>query len=346
MIKNRCSIKQLDSARYGDWNAYVNSHSHGTVFHLTQWKEVVERAFGHKAFYYFAERDEKVVGVLPLVQLKSFLFGNILSSLPFAAYGGPLVDDQNVLDDLLEVAKNLTSKLNGDYLDLKFFQKSDTGLPGSDLHVTFIKGLLRDHDANLKAIPRKQRAMVRKGLKSGLTAHFSKDLFNEFYDVYATNVQRLGTPVYSQKWFKTILDVFEGDAELLVVRYDGKAISGVLTLYYKDVVLPYYAGSLAEYRHLAPNDFQYWMLMKHAVERGCRFFDFGRSKKDSGHYKFKKHWGFEPQQLHYQYYLHNLKEKPELNPLNPKYRFKIEAWKRIPASVAKFIGPHIVKNIP
>lgn len=345
-MNNKCTINQLEAARHQEWNDFVYAHPDGTVFHLTQWKEAVEKAFGHKTFYQFAEIDGKIVGVLPLIQLKSFLFGNIISSLPFAAYGGPLADGPVVLNALLETAKNLTADLKGDYLDLKFFQQHDTGLPQSNLHVTFIKALSKDHDENMLAIPRKQRAMVRKGIKSDLTAHYSKDLLDDFYDVYAINVQRLGTPVYTKKWFKTLLDVYGDNAELLIIRHGDQAISGVLSLYYKDVVLPYYAGSLAEYRHLAPNDFQYWMLMKHAVEKGCRYFDFGRSKKDSGHYKFKKHWGFEPQPLHYQYHLHNLKEKPEINPLNPKYKFKIEAWKKLPTNVAKLIGPCIVKNIP
>jgi len=222
----------------------------------------------------------------------------------------------------------------------------DTGLPESDLHVTFIKELSSDHDTNMKAIPRKQRAMVRKGIKCGLKAHVSRDYLNDFYDIYALNVQRMGTPVYAKKWFAVLLDTFGDDAELMVIKNKDKVISGVLSLYYKDTVLPYYAASCVEHRNMAPNDFQYWMLMKHAVERGCRYFDFGRSKKGSGPYSFKKHWGFEPQTLHYQYHLNKLSEMPKLNPTNPKYRMKIEAWKRLPPWIAKLLGPTIVKNIP
>ena len=198
----------------------------------------------------------------------------------------------------------------------------------------------------MKAIPRKQRAMVRKGMKSGQTAHIGNQYLDDFYTVFARNVHQLGTPVYPRKWFQTLLDSYGQNAELMIIRHGNKIISGVLSLYYKDTVLPYYAGSLVEYREFAPNDFQYWELMRHAVDRGCRFFDFGRSKKDSGHFSFKRHWGFEPQSLHYQFFLNKLAKLPEINPLNPKYRRKIEAWKKLPHSITKILGPHIVKYIP
>lgn len=340
------SIQKLDIRSYSAWDDYVQSNPQSTIFHLTKWKSAIEKAFGHKTHYYFTERDGRIAGVFPLVQLKSRLFGNILSSLPFAAYGGPLADDELLLDELLQFGIQLTGQLDGDYLDLKYLQSQDNGLSGTDLYVTFIKVLSRDHDENLKMIPRKQRAMVRKGIKSGLSFDSSPANLDDFYEIFAQNVQRMGTPVYSKKWFTTLLKVFGDDADLHVVRYEGKVISGVLSFYYQDMILPYYAASMMEFRNLAPNDFQYWMLMKHAVDRGCRYFDFGRSKKGTGAYKFKKHWGFEPQQLHYQYHLHKLDAMPELNPLNPKYKLKIEAWKKLPGFIAKAIGPHIVKNIP
>lgn len=339
-------IKQLDTLSYGKWDQYVLSHSAGSVFHLTQWKDAIEQAFGHKTHYYYIESNGCVIGVFPMVQLKSLLFGNIISSLPFAAYGGPIANDDILLNKLLDFGKQLTGKLKGDYLDLKFLAEQDNDLLGTELYVTFIKEMSADHDENIKMIPRKQRAMVRKGISSGLTFHCSTDYLDDFYEIFAQNVQRMGTPVYGKKWFSTLLEVLGENVELHVVKFKEKVISGVLSFYYKDSVLPYYAASLSEYRHLAPNDFQYWMLMKHAVDKGCRYFDFGRSKKDTGPYKFKKHWGFEPQQLHYQYFLNELDAMPELNPMNPKYRLKIEAWKRLPGCIAKIVGPLIVKSIP
>jgi FemAB-related protein (PEP-CTERM system-associated) len=266
--------------------------------------------------------------------------------LPFAAYGGILADSIPAFQLLVEKAQDITRKCNADYLELKFLNSKETGFQEPGLHYAFIKELSSDHDENMKAIPRKQRAMVRKGIKSGLTAHVGDQYLDDFYRVFARNVHQLGTPVFPKKWFQALLDMYGSDAELMIIKHRDKVISGVLSLYYNDTVLPYYAGSLVEYREYAPNDFQYWELMCRAVDRGCRYFDFGRSKKDSGHFGFKKHWGFEPTPLHYQIFLHKLPDLPEINPLNPKYRRKIEAWKKLPHAITKILGPQIVKYIP
>ncbi len=341
-------IIPLTKDLHGQWDAYILGHPQGSPFHLSNWMTAVEQSFGHVACSLLLQdkKDGNICGVLPLTRIKSILFGDILCSIPFAAYGGILSDNEETFTLLLDKAKEQAGALNVDYLELRFFQAAETGLPETDLHYTFIKELSRDHEENMLAIPRKQRAMVRKGIKAGLRAYFSRDALDDFYDLYAANVQRMGTPVFARKWFANLLASFGEHADLLVIEHQGRIVSGVLSLYFRDTVLPYYAASDSSYWHLAPNDFQYWELMRHAVERGCRFFDYGRSKKGTGHFRYKCHWGFEPRPLHYQYFLHNLDHLPQLNPLNPKYRLKIAAWKKLPPPLAKMFGPHIVKYIP
>ena len=328
------------------WDTYVRNHPEGSPFHLFAWHDAVVKSFGHHSYYYLALENDIIIGILPLFQLKSFLFGNIISSVPFGAYGGILADSDESFMLLLEKAKDLTRDCGADYLELKFFDSKECGLHETGLHYAFIKELSSEHDENMKAIPRKQRAMVRKGMKSGLTSHEGNQHLDDFYSVFARNVHQLGTPVYPKKWFQALLDEFGPDADLMIIKHENKTISGVLSLFYGNTVLPYYAGSLIEYREYAPNDFQYWELMRRAVDRGCSYFDFGRSKLDSGHFSFKKHWGFEPQPLHYRFYLHKLSSLPEINPRNPKYKRKIDAWKKLPHSITKILGPQIVKYIP
>lgn len=340
-------IRLLETTQVDAWNAYVYQHDMGTPFHLNNWADAVSQAFGHKTYSLVAWSGNTIKGILPLTHVKSVLFGNVLSSVGFAAYGGILCDDiENVLPALLKAASDLAKEHNADYVELKWKDDIDCNLPSNDLYVTFIKELSTDHEENMKSIPRKQRRMVRKGIKSGLKALIGREYFESFYDIFAQNVRRLGTPVYGKNWFNALLDAFGKDAELMVVEYEGKIISGVLSLFYKDTVLPYYAASLTEYRKYAPNDFQYWELMQRAVDRGCRYFDYGRSKKGTGQFNYKRHWGFEPSQLHYRYILNRVSEVPAVNPLNPKYKRKIETWKKLPLWVTNIIGPHIVKYIP
>jgi FemAB-related protein (PEP-CTERM system-associated) len=158
-------------------------------------------------------------------------------------------------------------------------------------------------------------------------------------------VHRLGTPVFSRKYFRLLKEVFAEDCELMIIVKDNRTISAVMSFYFRDEVLPYYGGGTGEAREVAGNDFMYWELMRRACEKGYKVFDFGRSKRGSGSFDFKKNWGFEPQPLHYEYQLHLAKEVPDHNPLNPRYQLFIKAWQKLPRGLANLVGPHIVRNL-
>jgi FemAB-related protein (PEP-CTERM system-associated) len=362
------------------WDSYTLNQSNGTFFHLIGWKNVIEKTFGHKSFYLLAESSDgaksaapqhdntsafinpanpmnstnptnsinPIVGILPLFSIKSFLFCKSLVSLPFAAYGGILANTREIANQLLEKAKDVTCSQRLEYLELRNRNAGITNLPSKDLYFTFRREIFKDLDSNMKAIPRKSRRMLRVGEKEGLTHEFGREEFiADFYKIFAKSFHRLGSPVFSVRLFKNLFKEFKEITNILIVRNrEGKPISGVMSFFYKDEVLPYYAGSLFECRDLAPNDFMYWQLMKYGCEKGYRLFDFGRSKVDTGSYDFKRHWGFEPEFLPYQYFLNQMEEIPNISPANPKYRKKIEMWQKLPFWATKIIGPRIVKYIP
>jgi FemAB-related protein (PEP-CTERM system-associated) len=213
-----------------------------------------------------------------------------------------------------------------------------------DLYVTFRKEMDPDPEKNMNAIPRKQRAMVRKGIKAGLASEIDANV-DRFFTAYATSVHRLGTPVFSKKYFRLLKETFGDDCEVMTITKDGNVISSVMSFYFRDEVLPYYGGGMPEAREVAGNDFMYWELMRRTCTRGYRIFDFGRSKKGTGSHDFKKNWGFEPTPLHYEYKLVRATEVPDTNPLNPKYQLMIRTWQKMPIALANLIGPHIVKNL-
>lgn len=331
------------------WDAYVRAHSRGTPFHTLAWKNAVERSFGHRPCYLLAEKVQgafgppRIVGVLPAFVLKSPVFGRYLSSVPFAEKGGPLADDPAAERALLDAAASYALSCRLDYVELRNEEPAD-GLPVKERYVTFRKEMSSDPEKNLNAIPRKSRRMVRVGIKAGLYSRTGRHLLSTFYALLATNYHRLGTPVFSYRYFRTLLDAFGAASEIRIIYTpEGLPIAGVLSFFYKDVVMPYYAGSLVEYRHLAPNDFMYYDLMCWACTRGYRWFDFGRSKIGTGSYSFKIHWGFEPKPLPYQYILIRTQEIPDLSPANPKYQRKIELWRRLPHWVSRLAGPPIAR---
>jgi FemAB-related protein (PEP-CTERM system-associated) len=336
-------------ARAGDaaaWDAFVLNLPEATFFHRFGWKRVTEQAFRHRTHFLLAERDGRIEGVLPLAEIKSRLFGHSLISLPFCVYGGIAAATPEARAMLDAHAQRLAAELGVGHLEYRDRDAPhDEDWPGTDLYVTFRKELDPEVEKNMLAIPRKQRAMVRKGIKNELSVDWEAGV-DGFFAVYADNVRRHGTPALSKRYFALLREEFGDDCDVLLVRGpDGQVVSGVLSFYFRDEILPYYAGDALEARNLAANDFKYWELMRTACERGIRVFDYGRSKIGTGPYDFKRNWGFEPRPLHYRYKLVRAASVPQNNPNNPKYRLFIKAWQRLPLTVTNFIGPHIVKNL-
>ncbi|HEY1260098.1 MAG TPA: FemAB family XrtA/PEP-CTERM system-associated protein [Stellaceae bacterium] len=327
------------------WDQFVGACSGGTFFHLAGWKRVVERAFGHRTHYLLAERGGAVTGVLPLTHVKSALFGSSLISNAFAVHGGPIAADAESLAALEQEAVRLMDAIPVPVLELRGWSQSRADWPSrSDLYATFRKWLEPSVDANLKAVPRKQRAMIRKGMGNGLRSHIDAET-GRLHRIYSESVRNLGTPVFSKSYFEILREEFPACSDIVTVTRDDRAVAAVLNFYFRDEVIPFYGGGLSAARALAANDFMYWEVMRRACERGCRVFDFGRSKVGTGAYAFKRNWGFEPIPLIYQFRLAAGRAVPDLNPLNPKLRRFVAAWKRLPLPLANRLGPMIVKGI-
>lgn len=355
-------IRQYQERDREAWELFVREHPDGTVFHSIDWKEVIEATFGHRAYYLIAGETggsgrtsagmhnptsgRGIVGILPLFIIRSPFFGKHLISVPFAELGGPLTLDKEAARELVGHAISYTKETELDYLELRARDLIPADLKRKELYVNFSREILKDLDENLQAIPRKARRMVRQGEKYNLSCELGTHNLHIFYEILARNYHDLGTPVFPWHLFKNFCRRF-GDKCNIMIVFDNNhtPIAGVLFFLYKDRILPYYAGSLTAYRNLAPNDYMYWQLMKFGWEQGYRVFDFGRSKINTGSYHFKRHWGFEPVPLQYQYYLNTIAELPNLSPANPKYKRKIALWRRLPFCVTKIAGPPIARYL-
>jgi FemAB-related protein (PEP-CTERM system-associated) len=338
------TVHRLTAADRERWNRYVDSHPEATVFHRAEWDTVVRAAGRHATHFLFVEARGEIQGVLPLAHVRSWFFGNALVSTPFCVYGGILSSSDEAHAALRDAACELAKRLRVDCLELRNRKRQHPDWPCKDLYVTFRKEIDPDPEKNLKAIPRKQRAMVRKGIKNDLVGERDPDV-DRFFRIYSESMRNLGTPVFPRKLFQVLREQFGESCEVLTVTRDGTPISSVLSLYFRDEVLPYYGGGTAEARALAASDFMYWDLMRRACERGLRVFDYGRSKRDVGSYRFKKHWGFDPEPLYYEYFLVRAGSVPDVNPLNPRYRLLIEAWKRLPLKLTQLLGPRIARHL-
>lgn len=339
-------LRELGNSDQARWDRFAEARPEATFFHLAGWREVIEESLGHRAFYVFAERGDEITGILPLIHVRSRLFGNRLTSTAFCDRGGPATVDEESRDLLLNEAVRLAADLDVDYLECRCAPpaKSPDLLSRSDLYASFRKMLHPDPQENLKALHRKRRAMIRKGIGAGLKSVVESSI-DRHYKIFAVSVRNLGTPVLPRTYFKKLSQVFGKNCQITSIIHEQRAVASVMSFFFRDEVLAYHGGGLAEARDLAANDFMYWEVMRRACEQGIKWFDFGRSKIGTGAYEFKRNWGFEPDPLTYCYQLRRLKALPEVNPLNPKYQLLIALWKRMPLPISMALGPRIVRAL-
>ena len=327
------------------WNDYVKQHHSGTFFHLFGWQRVINKSFNHPCYYIKAMDGDQIVGVLPLVEVKSLLFGHALVSTPFCVYGGALANSQGVQQRLEQYACELAEKLQVDYLELRYKDAQSSRLLLKQAHSTFGCDIEQSDEAILAKVKKKQRAVIRHSLKNQLTSEYTNDV-DSFYQVISQSYRNLGTPIFSKCYFKQLLDEFGKDAEILLIKDSNQQVStAVMNFYFNHQVLPYYGGGDVNARQLKSADFMYYQVMCHARAQGKTWFDFGRSKHDSGPYKYKKNWGMTAQPLHYYYHLVNAKSLPNLSPNNPKYKFFIAIWQKLPLTISQWLGPFLSKSL-
>ena len=339
------SVEYLEPDQVSLWDAFVDRSPEATFFHRAGWKRVIEDSFGHRCYFLCAWSGGQICGVLPLVHVRSRLFGNALISNAFCVYGGPVATNRTALHSLDEAAKELARALAVDYLEYRTQSpRHPDWACNAELYASFRRTLDPNPDKDLLAIPRKRRAEIRKGMKTGLQSEVTRDT-DQFYRIYAESVRNLGTPVFGKRYFESLMAVFGEHCDILTIAGDGRPLSSVMSFYFRDQVLPYYGGGTGAARQTPANDFMYWELMRRAAGRGIKVFDFGRSKRGTGAFAYKKNWGFEPSPLYHEYFPVGRAGIPSVNPLDPKYRPLIAVWRLLPLWLANLIGPKIARNL-
>jgi FemAB-related protein (PEP-CTERM system-associated) len=347
------TISEASESDRTDWDAFVQSRSDAVGYHEWAWRGVFERAFGHKGVYLVARFGPAgpVVGVLPLVEIRSLLFGRTLTSLPFVNFGGVLAESDEVARALLNEAASVAKARGSKHVELRHIGRRFDDLPCKQHKVT-MRLALRSPEVSASGdlwerIDRKARNQVRKAQKSELTVvRGGSELLSEFYTVFARNMRDLGTPVYGRQLFEEVLAAYPERARLIVVRLKDAPVAAGFTYRTRAMIEIPWASSIRDYNNLCPNHLLYWHALETAAAEGVETFDFGRSTPDEGTFKFKEQWGAEPVPLHWEYWLASGDAPPDQSPKNPKFKLMIETWKRLPLWLANAAGPRIVRNIP
>jgi FemAB-related protein (PEP-CTERM system-associated) len=343
----RLQVEAVDDSCAADWDAFVASEPGASVYHGYAWRRLVQSVFGHQTFYFAAREGAKIVGVLPLVRLKSRLFGDFLISVPYFNYGGVVAQSPQACDALLQHAAATAQSLGVSHIELRHRAAGQHTWPARTDKVAMLLELPATPEALQKTLPSKLRSQIKRPLREGVTCSFGgEELLDSFYAVFAENMRDLGTPVYPRRFFRAVLQTLGERARIALVRLREAPVAAALLVRHRDTTEIPWASSLRRVNGLGVNMYLYWSVLEFAVQQGSAVFDFGRSTLDSGTYRFKKQWGAEPLQLHWHYWLKGGGELPRLNPSNPKYRVAVAAWQKLPLPVANWLGPHLVKNLP
>ena len=340
-------IHSLTSETEAKWDEFAQQHAKATFFHQIGWKKVMQATYGYQPSYFWSERNGRITGIAPAFLISNWMTGRCLISLPFAVYGGVCANDAESEAALIAHLEALAETESVEYLEIR--NRAGAILPGfqaNPRYATFTLPLVPDTEALYKSLPKDIRYMIRKGEKAGLTIQRGQDQLDAFYHLMTVNLRRLGTPAFPRALFQNLLREYPSQTDITVVYSGDKPVSGGMSFFSKDWMQPYYIGSLDEAKGLAANNFLWWELMKLGAQKGCATFDFGRSKKDSGNFDFKKKWNPQIDTLSYQVRLVRRKALPNFSPANSKFQMATNAWKKMPLSLTRALGPYVVRWFP
>ena len=346
-VTERPVAGRLSEADYRDWDQFVLAHPHGSPLHLIAWKRTIEESYPYKPNYLVARDSNGVRGVLPLFLVHNPVVGKALISSPFAVYGGILADTDSARRLLYQHARELGEELGADHIELRnAFPEQCVGTANISRYVTFTQQVEPDENLLLESLPKKTRNLVRKSLKPAFSMRYGIRETGRLDKLHSRNMRRLGTPCFPRRYFERLLANFGPMADIREVWLENQLAAVSLNFFYQGVMHTYHAAADARMNALGPNTFMYFDHLRWAGQNGFRLFDFGRCKRGTGVFDFKRHWNTEMRELPYEMVLLKRKQLPDFSPLNPRFDLAIRCWKRLPLPVTRLLGPRLIQLFP
>lgn len=337
--------EQYDAA---SWNRFVAETEGGTFCHLAGWREVMADTLGAECLFRAVVADDgRYQGVLPLVRVRSRIFGHYLVSMPFLNYGGP-IGTPAAERLLLEWAREEAQRSGADLLELRTRHAASQGeeFSTSNRRITVVLDLPEEPETLWsKGFPSKLRSQIRRPQKEGMTARFGADQVAAFYEVFSRNMRDLGTPVLPRRFFEYLQRVFPAEVKFGVVYHGDIPVAAGCGFTWGGEYEMTWASSLREYNRQAPNMLLYWSFMEEAIRDGVRLFNFGRCAPGGGTHRFKLQWGSRDLALPWaQWSPRGVAATP--SPERPVFQLATAVWQRLPVAVANRVGPVLARRIP
>ncbi len=345
-LQSFCRISCWQPAKVVEWTTTIQQAAQSNIAHAPQWFRAIQSAYGHTPLYLQAEDDRGQTAILPAFLIRSRLFGSVVTSMPFLDTGGPCSSSPTLAHILVDLLIGEAARLGASRVELRCTQPMDLAVPGNLEKMNLVLPLPQNPDSLWKQFDAKVRNQIRKAERSGLSVEFGgEDKLKEFYEVFTVNMRDLGSPVHARRFFTSILDAFNNEARIAVIRKGTTPIGGLVALAFKDTLVVPWASSLRQYFSLCPNMLLYWETLRTGCLEGFRKFDFGRSSRDSNTYRFKRQWGAVEEQLYW--YTISVNARRSKNPVgNDRQKaLFVHMWQRLPLGVTRWLGPRVRKYL-
>jgi FemAB-related protein (PEP-CTERM system-associated) len=341
------TIGRQSAGEDAGWDEFVSQHPHSSPFHLMAWKRTIEESFGYEPFYLKAEQAGRIRGILPLFLVRNFIVKKALISTPFAVYGGILAESEEVRRALHEHAVKVGRELGVEYIELRnAYPEQCVAGCNVDRYVAFSQALVPTEAELMEGLPKKTRNLVRKSLKQPFEMVRGIRDAKVFDRLHSRNMRRLGTPNFPRRYFERLLANFGDRADIREVRLNGQVMAAGLNIYYRGDMHTYHAAADTQYNALGPNTFMYFDHLRWAGENGYTSFDFGRCKRGTGVFEFKKHWNTTMRELPYEIVLVKRKDLPNFSPTNPRFHLAIKIWQKLPLFVTRTVSRFVFALFP
>ncbi len=329
-----------------EWDTYLAQHSGSTHYHQYAWRALIDRNFGHTSFYLEARHDDgSLSGILPVVHMKSTLFGSFLLSMPWLIYGGAVASDNASHRALGNHLKQLMLDRKCSHVDLREVHSRE-GWMDIKGKVAMVRTLPNNPTTFNTSLRSKLRSQIKRANRVKPMIRFGgSELVPEFYRVFSEKMRDLGTPVYHQNFFEDIARTFPDSAVFVVVMVGGQPAAAACLLGYRDTLEVPWAAARKRYNKDGINMYMYHAMLEEAIKRGYRFFDFGRSTTGEATYRFKQQWGAEPYALEWQRYPKSVSAEEAGQP-GMLMLTASSIWTRMPLALTNLLGPKIARNLP
>jgi FemAB-related protein (PEP-CTERM system-associated) len=361
-------IRVITETTGSDWSRRVHAASGARLAHAAEWLSVVTRAYGHEPLYLVADSDAGCA-VLPAFVVRRPLVGTVVTSMPFLDSGGPCAESPTLAALLVERLVVEARVRGARLVELRCGDRLAVDTEPMDGKVNMTLALGDGPDALWKRFDKGVRNQIRKAERSGLTVEFGGAAeLPAFYDVFVERMRDLGSPVHALSFLREAVDRFGSSARVVVVKKDAAVIGGLVALTFKDRVVVPWATCLKEHFALCPNMLLYWETIRRASAAGAARFDFGRSTRGSGTYRFKQQWGAQDEPLFWyripvdagrrrsaEAFPPPLAQRATTDPPKPSAKagaflprstdLLARAWQRLPLAVTRQVGPRIRKYL-